>query len=850
MRISSPRLLAALLLMAALRPLASVAATRTQMGNLVVFVAFHDDGPEPFVHGKAFYESLFNDSTPGANSVYAYFRHSSYGRLSWRSAFFPEPTAGGIAFYRTTMPRGYYRPKGDANAIGYADEVEATAREQGLAREVGGWLDANLPGDVPLDADGDGFVDNVTMVFAGASDVSSRHSLWPHRSELVAPAGKAVTIRGKKMAAFIMVFDRSNGFSPARDLPVTTGVLCHEMAHSLGAYDLYHANDRLSPVGVWDLMADNRDRPQQMLAYTKWRYCRWIDSIPLIERPGTYTLNPVGGPSAEGVAYRIKPTGSEEYFVVEYRKREAYDGSIPRSGLLVYRINPAYTGGNVNYNGTTRLDETYVFRPGGAAEAGGDVGEAVFSSDYGRGSFGTGTAAAPFYSNGERAGFAIDSIGPCGPTISFRLLQAARRVYVRQRSLTLSAGEGSVVSFGLQADQAWRLCGLPGWLAASQDSGPGGSFTITLRASSANTSAAERKADIVIVGADDATQADTVTIRQPSAAIQPPTGLTAREAGVGVELDWNAPLEGAPILSNDFEDGASLDGWAVENSDSRGWQRQESGRHPWTQARHGNCSVWLNYGWEPVSEDQRLTSPAFAHGSRLVFWSKSTAPGSTSPLYHYVVEASPDGGRTWHTAFDLIKEGTAKNRYELVTVDLEPFRSGDMRVRFHAWDEGEGLAYWWTIDDVAVYPAVDGTMVEGYCVYRDGVLIGTPASAPFVDAAPPGGSCTYAVTARGAFGETMPSDPVVYSRAAGVAAPAPVSPRVSFSGGRLRVSVPGLTALSVYALDGTLVGSAAGCLGEASVELPRPVPVAIRMTVGGRPVTAKWAPSPGRGPSR
>lgn len=72
---------AATLLVAALCPLLLRAASRPQMSNLVVFVAFQDEEPEPFVHDMAFYERLFNDPAPGANSVYAYFRHSSYGSL-------------------------------------------------------------------------------------------------------------------------------------------------------------------------------------------------------------------------------------------------------------------------------------------------------------------------------------------------------------------------------------------------------------------------------------------------------------------------------------------------------------------------------------------------------------------------------------------------------------------------------------------------------------------------------------------------------------------------------------------------------------------------------------------------
>ena len=87
-------------------------------------------------------------------------------------------------------------------------------------------------------------------------------------------------------------------------------VLCHEISHSIGTYDLYHVNDDLNPVGVWDLMADNQLVAQQMTAYTKYRYCKWIDEIPEISEPGKYVLNPVGGKTSKNIAYKIKPTGS------------------------------------------------------------------------------------------------------------------------------------------------------------------------------------------------------------------------------------------------------------------------------------------------------------------------------------------------------------------------------------------------------------------------------------------------------------------------------------------------------------------------------------------------------------
>ena len=120
--------------------------------------------------------------------------------------------------------RGICCIEGDSGAPVLDDEVERLDEVLPVvwddlsdeAREV-----IRRQGTTYVDADGDGFVDNVTLVFAGASDVSSRYKLWPHRSDLIASADKAVTIHGKKMVSFIMVFDRSNGFDIMRDLPIT-----------------------------------------------------------------------------------------------------------------------------------------------------------------------------------------------------------------------------------------------------------------------------------------------------------------------------------------------------------------------------------------------------------------------------------------------------------------------------------------------------------------------------------------------------------------------------------------------------------------------------------------------------
>ncbi|MCD8318500.1 MAG: M6 family metalloprotease domain-containing protein, partial [Paraprevotella sp.] len=286
--------------------------TKGELTNLVCFVRFADEADDDaFEQPFSFYEQLFNDTLSGANSVYNYFREASYGQLSWKSNFFPEAEDGRVVSYRAKYERGYYQKKTSINESGYDDDLSKAAREQALIREIATYLSGALPDDSRLDADGDGIVDNLCIVLSGGSGLSSSELLWPHRSDLALPDEKAIYVKGKKLVGYLMVFDSANGWASLQPTPLNTGVLCHEMSHSLGTYDLYHVNDDLNPVGVWDLMSDNLLTPQQMSAYTKFRYCGWLDEIPEISEPGTYVLNPVGGSTPEHIAYKIKPIGSD-----------------------------------------------------------------------------------------------------------------------------------------------------------------------------------------------------------------------------------------------------------------------------------------------------------------------------------------------------------------------------------------------------------------------------------------------------------------------------------------------------------------------------------------------------------
>ena len=732
--------------------------------NLVCFVRFanEEDDSNSFDHPTSYFEQIFNDETSGANSVYNYFKEASYNQLSWKSVFFPVAQDGKVISYHAKYDRQYYREKSSVSPDGYEDDTEKNAREQALIKEIVTYLSENLPADMNIDIDGNNFVDNLCIIISGRSELSSKYLLWPHRSAL--QLQDVPLIHGKKVTEYLMVFDDANGWANLEPTPLNTGVLCHEMSHTLGTYDLYHAQGDLNPVGVWDLMSDNLLVPQQMSAYTKYKYCKWIDEIPEISQPGTYTLNPVGGSSKEKIAYKIKLTGKEEYFVLEYRKKEGtFDAGLPQSGLLIYRINPNSLG-NANYNGTTRFDEQYLFRPGGTTTSDGDISKAAFSAESGRTGFGGNNTLKPFYTDGTLARFAIANVSTCGATISFDLQEIVPQIYLPQPDVNLPGAINSSTQIKVQADVAWEIAGLPEWLKAEPTRGEAGSFDITLTALSANETANYRTASLIFKGTENTSVTATANVSQSSNIIQPPHGLKAKYVDGTIELSWIAPKEGSPVLTEDFEDPKNMHGWTIQNAKQRGWSWMQNGKYRkgYTGTGFANMSEEL----ADNHQDEWLITPSFSNGKLLSFYSSSTAPGSTPQLpYFYYIEVSQDGGVTWEILWDLIKEGTVQNKYELVELDLSNYLSKNMKLAFHAYDIGqEGIPYWWSIDDVAIYPQPEHSIVEGYEIYRNGIKIGNSTETSFTDEQPDMvADNVYTVKATGTFGITPASEAATFN---------------------------------------------------------------------------------------
>ncbi len=416
--------------------------------NLVIFIRFADDSN--YSRTLASIDQMWSDSSrANVTSVYNYFKHVSYNKLFVRTYYAPTPDSNTIRSYQSPHPRGYYMPYTEANTVGYTNYSERTDREFELLVDAVNYINDSSP--VPthynLDCDNDGYIDNVNFVvkgtYTGWSDL-----LWPHKWNLYT---HDVFINGKQVNTFNFALEGagSDYFGPS--------TFCHEMFHSLGAPDLYRYNvgTDISPVGEWDLMASNSKPPQNMSAYMKYKYGNWLDSIPLITTPGTYTLHSVSDSVPGTNIYRFPSADPDQFYVVEYRDNtELFDKTLPGKGLLVYRIDTRFNG-NAGYNGEDGFDEIWIFRPDATDNnTNGQLNNAFFSSISRRTEFSPSTNPFPYLTDGSRDySFSISNITIPGNTISFRYTNRTKPANLNHYNITTVTAS---LSWGGNAD-AYRL---------------------------------------------------------------------------------------------------------------------------------------------------------------------------------------------------------------------------------------------------------------------------------------------------------------------------------------------------------------------------------------------------------
>lgn len=404
-----------------------VDSNRSDLYNLAIFVRFADD--DEIDHSFQDIDDMFNKEESGYNSVYNYYKESTYDKIHFHTVYANQIQGGQIVSYATKHPRAYYQPYSPTNPIGYQGElpfIGISMREAELIAEILHAVDSMDLVDTysMLDGDGDGYIDNISFIVKGGVGAWAS-LLWPHMEFFPQDSiDFPVMVNGIRPYAFNFEFEGSAGYFATR-------VFCHEMGHSMGLPDLYHyINYRnVSPAGTWDLMC-SADSYQQISTILKAKYIHVADEPIQITEDGTYTLLSNTSSASQNCYYIKSAIDSTQWFTFEYRNQaDLYDSNIPATGLLIGRWNDTI---RITYEGTfanaffdfyNQAHRYWIFRPGSSCDTvNGNPYQANFSFESGRTSFGPTTDPHPYLTDGTpELSFEITDIHEYGDYLTFHV---------------------------------------------------------------------------------------------------------------------------------------------------------------------------------------------------------------------------------------------------------------------------------------------------------------------------------------------------------------------------------------------------------------------------------------------
>ena len=196
------------------------------------------------------------------------------------------------------------------------------------------------------DRDGDGFIDNVYVFYAGYGENlggAPSESVWPHSWDLTEATTMPYMFDGVRLDHYAC----SNELN-LDNVMDGIGTFCHEFSHVLGLPDLYATNysTAFTP-GEWSVMDEgsynNGNRtPPYYTAYERFAL-GWL-TPRVLDRPANVKLDHV----AANTACMIKTSKDNEYFILENRQQKGWDRYIPYHGMLIWHID--YNENIWNYN--------------------------------------------------------------------------------------------------------------------------------------------------------------------------------------------------------------------------------------------------------------------------------------------------------------------------------------------------------------------------------------------------------------------------------------------------------------------------------------------------------------------
>lgn len=189
------------------------------------------------------------------------------------------------------------------------------------------------------DWDGDGYVDQVFVLYAGTGEADSydNDAIWPHMYELSATRKSmkldGVTIDTYACSNEVDMYGSIEGI----------GCFCHEFSHCMGFpdfYDVFYEGN--FGMSSFDLMEQgsyngNGFLPAGYSGHEKMM-CGWLEPVELdAENVEVSNLKPM---SEGGKSYVIyNKAHPDEYYMLENRQKTGWDAGLPAKGLMITHVD-------------------------------------------------------------------------------------------------------------------------------------------------------------------------------------------------------------------------------------------------------------------------------------------------------------------------------------------------------------------------------------------------------------------------------------------------------------------------------------------------------------------------------
>ena len=306
---------------------------------LVILVGFAD---RAFSFANADFSAWLNEPgyshNGGTGSVKDYYRDNSMGQ------FVPNFTVVGP--YTLGREQAYYAGN-DASTGEDAKPRDMVSEACSLAKQANPGLDF-----AQFDNDGDGFMDNCYVIYAGYSEASTANAddMWPHSWQMGEQAFSidGVTIDNYSCSAELVGMPGA----PAEPTMDGIGTFTHEFGHILGLKDTYDTDNYTDgmavDLGAYDLYSSgsyNNDSrtPPCLMAFERMQLGWATEGTDIAELSGPedVTLESVASNKARYINARPNlPEGEGmEWFMLENRQQEGWDRYIPAHGLLIYHYD-------------------------------------------------------------------------------------------------------------------------------------------------------------------------------------------------------------------------------------------------------------------------------------------------------------------------------------------------------------------------------------------------------------------------------------------------------------------------------------------------------------------------------